>query len=79
MFGLAEWSRERLSPINVITNIRGIIDLVHLEELDEVKLCGHSYGGMVVTGVADAIPDPIGHLVYLDALIPENGYSKAMD
>lgn len=77
LFGLAEWSRERLSPINVTTHIRDIIDLVHWEELDEVILCGHSYGGMVVTGVADAIPDRISHLVYLDALIPENGKAVA--
>ena len=38
-------------------------------------LCGHSYGGMVITGVADRIQDKIRALVYLDAFIPEHGDS----
>ena len=38
-----------------------------------VVLCGHSYGGCVITGVADRLPDRIGALVYLDAFVPENG------
>jgi pimeloyl-ACP methyl ester carboxylesterase len=40
-----------------------------------VELCGHSYGGCVVTGVADRISDSMDELFYLDALVPENGQS----
>ena len=39
-------------------------------------LVGHSYGGMVITGVADRIPDRIKHVVYLDATLPNNGESQ---
>jgi pimeloyl-ACP methyl ester carboxylesterase len=41
-----------------------------------VVLVGHSYGGMVITGVADRAPDRIGHLVYLDADVPREGESE---
>ncbi len=47
--------------------------LIEAEELKDVILVGHSYGGMVVTGVADRMPDCIQHIVYLDALVPEDG------
>jgi pimeloyl-ACP methyl ester carboxylesterase len=42
------------------------------EELSDVVLCGHSYAGCVITGVADQIPDRIRALVFLDAFLPEN-------
>jgi pimeloyl-ACP methyl ester carboxylesterase len=71
--GLAERSRENSRPINLTTHIDEILDLFKWEELDDVVLCGHSYGGMVVGGVADKIPGRIRNLVFLDAVIPENG------
>jgi pimeloyl-ACP methyl ester carboxylesterase len=43
--------------------------------LSDIVLVGHSYGGMVVTGVADVMPERIKHLVYLDAFVPSNGQS----
>jgi pimeloyl-ACP methyl ester carboxylesterase len=43
--------------------------------LADIVLVGHSYGGMVVTGVADAVPDKIASLIYLDAFVPEDGQS----
>jgi len=48
------------------------------ENLHDVILVGHSYGGMVITGVADRVPDRINRLVYLDALVPQNGESAEM-
>ncbi len=48
---------------------------IEYEGLDDVVLCGHSYGGMVVTGVADRMARRIRALVYADAFIPENGQS----
>ena len=50
-----------------------VINLITAEELTGVILVGHSYGGMMVTGAADRMPDRIRHVVYLDALVPEDG------
>jgi pimeloyl-ACP methyl ester carboxylesterase len=52
-----------------------VVGCIEAEELTDVVLCGHSYGGMVITGVADRIPDKLRALVYLDAFIPDNGDS----
>jgi len=75
--GLAERSRETCHAINLTTHINDILDLFKWEELDDAVLCGHSYGGMVVGGVADRIPERIRKLVFLDAVIPENGKCMA--
>ena len=65
-----------MSPrINLDTHITDIVNVIKHEELSDVVLVGHSYGGMVITGVADALPDKITSLVYLDAFVPENGQS----
>lgn len=50
---------------------------IRWEEINDIVLCGHSYGGMVVTGVADQMPDRIAALVYLDAYVPERGQSMS--
>ena len=57
------------------THIRDVIGCIESEELSDVILCGHSYGGMVITGVADRLGKRIRALVYLDAFIPEHGDS----
>jgi pimeloyl-ACP methyl ester carboxylesterase len=59
--------------VTLDTHIQDIINVIRWEELSGIVLCGHSYGGMVVTGVADKIPDQIRSLVYLDAFVPANG------
>jgi pimeloyl-ACP methyl ester carboxylesterase len=65
-----------LSPtVSLQTRIEDIVSLIELEELDDVVLCGHSAGGMVVTGVADRLPARIAHLIYLDAVVPRDGQS----
>jgi pimeloyl-ACP methyl ester carboxylesterase len=61
--------------VNLETHIQDVLNLIRLEELDNVVLCGHSYAGCVVSGVADRIPGRIAHLVYLDAFVPETGKS----
>jgi pimeloyl-ACP methyl ester carboxylesterase len=71
--GLADRSHLRDAGIDLTTHITDIVNLIAWEDLDRVVLCGHSYGGMVVTGVADKIADRIASLVYLDAFVPENG------
>ena len=65
-----------LSPqVNLDTHIEDVANLIRWEELSDVVLCGHSYGGCVISGVADRVPDRIGSLVYLDAFVLENGQS----
>jgi pimeloyl-ACP methyl ester carboxylesterase len=60
-------------PIDLDTHISDIVSILEMEDLRDVVLVGHSYGGMVVTGAADRVPARIRRLVYLDAFVPENG------
>lgn len=57
------------------THIDDITNLLSWEQLEDVVLCGHSYGGMVITGVADKTPERLKSLVYLDAFVPKDGQS----
>ncbi|MDN3059774.1 alpha/beta hydrolase [Streptomyces sp. SRF1] len=61
--------------ISLSTHITDIVHLIEFEDLTSVVLVGHSYGGMVITGVADRVPDRIRELVYLDAVVPTDGQS----
>jgi len=58
------------SDIGLDTHIKDIVNVFLYEELKDVILVGHSYGGMVITGVADSIPERIRHLIYADAFLP---------
>ncbi len=73
--GLADRSHLLHAGVNLSTHIQDIVNLIRYEELEEVILCGASYGGMVITGVADQISERIAALVYLDAFLPQNGDS----
>jgi len=73
--GNAEHRHRAHHSITLEDHIRDILGVFEAEEIDDAVLVGHSYGGMVITGVADRIPDKIRHLVYLDAFVPENGDS----
>jgi pimeloyl-ACP methyl ester carboxylesterase len=55
--------------------IKSIVDYLTEKNLKDVVLVGHSYGGMVITGVADRVPDRIRRLVYWNAFVPNNGES----
>jgi pimeloyl-ACP methyl ester carboxylesterase len=57
------------------THVRDVVGVLEYEDLRDVVLIGHSYGGMVATGVADCARDRIEHLVYLDAFVPKDGQS----
>lgn len=70
--GLAERASMDVRQINLTTHIDEIVTLFEQESLNDVILCGHSYGGMVIGGVADRVPDRIVDLVFLDAVVPEN-------
>ena len=59
---------------NLSTHVADVIGLLKASEAP-VVLCGHSYGGMVITGAADAVPEKVKALVYLDAYVPADGDS----
>jgi pimeloyl-ACP methyl ester carboxylesterase len=71
--GVGERAGLARADTNLSTHIGDIVSVFQVEEIDIAVLLGHSYGGMVVTGVADQIPEQIAALVYLDAALPEPG------
>jgi len=73
--GLGE--REHLAnpSIDLSTHVNDVLGVIETEELKDLVLLGHSYGGMVATGVAVKVPQKIAHLIYLDAFVPKNGQS----
>jgi pimeloyl-ACP methyl ester carboxylesterase len=56
--------------------ITDVVNLMEYEELTDVTLVGWSFGGMIITGVAEVVPERLKQLVYLDAAVPEDGQSN---
>ena len=75
--GLAERASELSPEVGLDTHIQDILGLLEEKNLHGVILVGHSYGGMVITGVVDAVPERIAHLVYFDTFVPRDGESMA--
>ena len=73
--GLGERAHLMNRTIDLDTHVQDVVGVIRCEELSDVVLCGHSYGGMVIAGVAEQIAAKIRSLVYLDAFVPENGKS----
>jgi pimeloyl-ACP methyl ester carboxylesterase len=73
--GLGERSHLASATIGLGTHIQDVVNVLLFENLSDVILVGHSYGGMVITGVADRVPERIAKLVYLDAMLPNDGDS----
>jgi pimeloyl-ACP methyl ester carboxylesterase len=73
--GLGERSNLLTPDIDLDLHVRDVVAVLHYEDLRDVILVGHSYGGMVITGAADRAADRVGKVVYLDAANPENGQS----
>ncbi|GAB7534594.1 alpha/beta fold hydrolase [Burkholderia sp. 3C] len=73
--GLGERSHLADRAINLDTHIQDIVNVFKFEKIDDAILCGHSYGGMVVTGVANEIGARIRSLFYIDAYAPTDGQS----
>ena len=69
--GLGERSHLLAKEIDLEMHIQDIVSMLEYEDLTEVILVGHSYGGMVITGVADKERKRLNHIVYLDAFLPE--------
>jgi pimeloyl-ACP methyl ester carboxylesterase len=73
--GLGERKHLLSKDITLDTFTTDIANLIEAEELTNIILVGHSFGGLAISGVADAMPERIGHLVYLDSLVVEGGKS----
>ena len=73
--GLGERFHQSHEAITLETHVRDVAGVIEAEELTDVVLCGHSYGGMVITALADRMPGKIRALCYLDAFVPEHGQS----
>ncbi|GGO32842.1 alpha/beta fold hydrolase [Deinococcus humi] len=74
--GMGERAHLGHAGVNLETHIQDIVHHLSYEDLWEVTLVGHSYAGMVITGVADSVPERLTRLVYLDADLPEPGESR---
>ena len=73
--GLGERAHLANPAIDLDTHIEDVVGVLEMEDLNDVVLVGHSYGGMVATGVADRARARIAQLVYLDAFVPRDGQS----
>ncbi|MBB4889244.1 alpha/beta fold hydrolase [Streptomyces netropsis] len=73
--GLSERADQLTSTVNLDTHIQDVVDVLVTEQIEDAVLVGHSYGGMVVSGVADRVPERVDSLVYLDAVVPDDGDS----
>ncbi len=71
--GLGERVHLATPRVDLGTHITDVVNLLEAEDLAAVALAGHSYGGMVITGVAQRVPQRLAELIYLDAFVPRDG------
>jgi len=71
--GLGERAHLASPDVSLETHIADVVGVLEAENLSDVVLVGHSYAGIVVTGVADRVPERIARIVYLDAVVPKDG------
>jgi pimeloyl-ACP methyl ester carboxylesterase len=74
--GLGERSHLVSRQVDLDTHMQDVVSVLEYEDLRQVVLVGHSYGGMVITGAADRVPERMAQLVYLDAEVPADGQSE---
>jgi pimeloyl-ACP methyl ester carboxylesterase len=74
--GLGERSHLARPEVGLATHVDDVVATLYYEDLSDVVLVGHSYGGMVIAGVADRVPERIAQLIYLDADVPLDGESE---
>lgn len=74
--GLADRSHLLDCGVDLTTHITDVATLLFYEDISDVVLVGHSYAGMVITGVAAKVPERLKLLVYLDAYVPDDGQSE---
>jgi pimeloyl-ACP methyl ester carboxylesterase len=72
---LGERSHLSAEGVNLTTHINDVVNTILFEDLHDVVLTGHSYGGRVITGVMNRIPERIRHVMFFDASVPNDGES----
>ena len=73
--GMGERAHLAHKDLDLNAHVADVLGVLEAEDLKNIILLGHSYGGMVATGVADRASDRISRLVYLDAFVPRDGQS----
>ena len=73
--GLGERQHLLRTEVNLDTHVHDVVELLEMETLSEVILLGHSYAGMVLSGILDLVPDRIAAAIYVDAFVPGDGQS----
>lgn len=73
--GLGERCHLANPAIDLETHIQDVLNVIKFEDLGDIVLLGHSYGGVVATGIADRARDRVTQLIYLDAFVPRDGQS----
>ena len=75
--GLGERAHLASPSVDLETHIQDVLNVIKYEDLRDIVLIGHSYGGMVATGVADRARDRVTQLIYIDAFVPKDGQALA--
>src|SRR4029434_9041216 len=73
--GLGERRHLASRSVNLSVHIEDVVNVLEFEDLHQVVVVGHSFGGIVATGGADRVRDRGGRIIYLDAFVPESGQS----
>lgn len=73
--GLGERAHLAHQGLDLEAHIQDMLNVIRYEDLRDIVLVGHSYGGMVATGVADRVRDKVTQLIYIDAFVPGDGQS----
>jgi pimeloyl-ACP methyl ester carboxylesterase len=73
--GLGERAHLLQPNIDLSLHVADVLGLIKCERLNNIVLVGHSYGGFVISGVAEAVANKISSIVFLDAFVPDNGES----
>jgi len=73
--GLGERAHLLRPGIDLSLHIADVLGVIKYERLRNFVLVGHSYGGCVISGIAEAVPDAVHAMVFVDAFIPDNGDS----
>ncbi len=77
MTGVGERSHLLDAKVNLATHVADIVNLIRWEGLDNLVLVGHSYAGMVITGVVEQVQKAVASIVFLDAVVPNDGQAMA--
>jgi pimeloyl-ACP methyl ester carboxylesterase len=74
--GLGERAHLATPDVGLDTHVQDVLNVLAFEDLTDVVLVGHSYGGLVIAGVAEQAPERLAHLVYLDAQVADDGQAS---